>query len=359
MSKEEIRVVAPGRICLFGEHQDYLRLPVIAAAISLYIEITAVKTTAPKLIIDLLDLNKQETIELTNREVSYLYDRDYLRSAYNQFIRMGYRLRQGYICKLHGTIPINAGLSSSSAMIIAWITFLSYVFKANLSPYQIGEFGYQAEVDEFREAGGMMDHFTSALGGLLYINTKMLYDCKILDAKLKGIVIGDSLERKNTIADLARVKEQVQIGISQIRKMFPTFDLKKTPYQDVEQLFPSMTSNVAKKLQANIINRNLTKQARTLLSSPNFSPNALGVLLNAHHEQLARNLEISTPKIDKLVDVARKAGALGAKINGSGFGGCMFAYAPDEPEKVAKAIEEAGGKAYIVSVSEGCKIIPS
>jgi galactokinase len=359
MSKEEIRVVAPGRICLFGEHQDYLRLPVIAAAISLYIEITAVKTTAPKLIIDLLDLNKQETIELTNREVSYLYDRDYLRSAYNQFIRMGYRLRQGYICKLHGTIPINAGLSSSSAMIIAWITFLSYVFKANLSPYQIGEFGYQAEVDEFREAGGMMDHFTSALGGLLYINTKMLYDCKVLDAKLKGIVIGDSLERKNTIADLARVKEQVQIGISQIRKMFPTFDLKKTPYQDVEQLFPSMTSNVAKKLQANIINRNLTKQARTLLSSPNFSPNALGVLLNAHHEQLARNLEISTPKIDKLVDVARKAGALGAKINGSGFGGCMFAYAPDEPEKVAKAIEEAGGKAYIVSVSEGCKIIPS
>jgi len=359
MSKEEIRVVAPGRICLFGEHQDYLRLPVIAAAISLYIEITAVKTTAPKLIIDLLDLNKQETIELTNKEVSYLYDRDYLRSAYNQFIRMGYRLRQGYICKLHGTIPINAGLSSSSAMIIAWITFLSYVFKANLSPYQIGEFGYQAEVDEFREAGGMMDHFTSALGGLLYINTKMLYDCKVLDAKLKGIVIGDSLERKNTIADLARVKEQVQIGISQIRKMFPTFDLKKTPYQDVEQLFPSMTSNVAKKLQANIINRNLTKQARTLLSSPNFSPNALGVLLNAHHEQLARNLEISTPKIDKLVDVARKAGALGAKINGSGFGGCMFAYAPDEPEKVAKAIEEAGGKAYIVSVSEGCKIIPS
>ena len=359
MSKEEVRVIAPGRICLFGEHQDYLRLPVIAAAISLYIEIKAVKTTVPKLIIDLLDTNKQETIDLTNREVSYLYDRDYIRSAYNQFIRKGYRLSQGYICKLQGTIPVNAGLSSSSAMVIAWIGFLSHIFEANLTPYQVGELGYQAEVDEFREAGGMMDHFTSALGGLLYINTKMLYDCKILEAKLKGIVIGDSLERKNTVADLARVKEQVQIGVSQLRKMIPTFDLKRTSYQEVERLFPSLSSNVAKKLQANIINRNLTKQARTLLSSPNFSPNALGVLLNAHHEQLTRNLEISTPKIDSLVDAARKAGALGAKINGSGFGGCMFAYAPDDPERVAKAIEEAGGKAYIVSVSEGCKIIPS
>lgn len=359
MSEEKVRVIAPGRICLFGEHQDYLRLPVIAAAISLYIEIEAEKTTAPKLIIDLLDTQKQETIELTNREVSYLYDRDYLRSAYNQFIRMGYRLRQGYHCQIHGTIPINAGLSSSSAMVIAWITFLSHVFQANLSPYQVAEFGYQAEVDEFREAGGMMDHFTSALGGLLYINTKARYDCKILEAKLKGIVIGDSMERKNTTADLARVKEQVQIGISHLRKMFPTFDLKKTTYQEVEQFFPSLTSNVVKKVQANIINRNLTKQAKTLLSSPNFSPNALGVLLNAHHEQLAHNLEISTPKIEELVDAARKAGALGAKINGSGFGGCMFAYAPDEPEKVAKAIEEAGGKSYIVSVSEGSKIIPS
>ncbi len=33
------------------------------------------------------------------------------------------------------------------------------------------------------------------------------------------------------------------------------------------------------------------------------------------------------------------AGAYGAKINGSGGGGCMFAYAPASPEKVKAAIE--------------------
>jgi len=214
-------------------------------------------------------------------------------------------------------------------------------------------------VDEFREAGGMMDHFTSALGGLLYINTKTLYNCKPLEANLEGIVLGDSLERKNTVEDLARVREQVQLGVSKLRKMLPTFDLKKTSFQDIEPLLSSLSPTTAKKVQANIINRNLTKQAKHLLSSNDFSPNALGVLLNAHHEQLARNLEISTPKIEELVKAARDAGALGCKINGSGFGGCMFAYAPDDPENVAKAIEEAGGKAYIVSISEGCKIITS
>jgi galactokinase len=141
--------------------------------------------------------------------------------------------------------------------------------------------------------------------------------------------------------------------------MMPNFDMRKTPFQEVEPLLSSLSPLAAKKVQANIINRNLTRQAKNLLSSIDFSPNALGVLLNAHHEQLARNLEISTPKIEKLVKAARNAGALGCKINGSGFGGCMFAYTPDDPENVAKAIEAAGGKAYIVSISEGCKIITS
>jgi galactokinase len=44
---------------------------------------------------------------------------------------------------------------------------------------------------------------------------------------------------------------------------------------------------------------------------------------------------------------------LGAKINGSGGGGCMFAYAPKDPEKVVAAIEKEGGKAYIITVDKG------
>ena len=56
------------------------------------------------------------------------------------------------------------------------------------------------------------------------------------------------------------------------------------------------------------------------------------------------------------MDAASNAGALGGKINGSGGGGCMFAYAPNNPEDVAEAIEKAGGKAYIVQKDEGTRI---
>ena len=54
-----------------------------------------------------------------------------------------------------------------------------------------------------------------------------------------------------------------------------------------------------------------------------------------------------------MLDAAISAGALGGKINGSGGGGCMFAYAPNNPKKVAKAIESVGGKAYIVQMDKG------
>jgi galactokinase len=54
-----------------------------------------------------------------------------------------------------------------------------------------------------------------------------------------------------------------------------------------------------------------------------------------------------------MIEAALEAGALGAKINGSGGGGCMFAYAPKDPEKVVAAIEKEGGKAYIITVDKG------
>jgi len=57
-----------------------------------------------------------------------------------------------------------------------------------------------------------------------------------------------------------------------------------------------------------------------------------------------------------MLQAALRTGALGGKINGSGGGGCMFAYAPGEPEKVARAIEEEGGKAYIIKIDSGLRI---
>ena len=59
-----------------------------------------------------------------------------------------------------------------------------------------------------------------------------------------------------------------------------------------------------------------------------------------------------------MMDAALGAGALGGKINGSGGGGCMFAYAPGCEEAVAEAMRAEGGEPYIVKVDEGAKANP-
>ena len=57
-----------------------------------------------------------------------------------------------------------------------------------------------------------------------------------------------------------------------------------------------------------------------------------------------------------MLDASKEAGALGGKITGSGGGGCMFVYAPDNPEKVVEAIEKVGGKAYTIHSETGTRI---
>ena len=61
-----MEVSTPGRICLFGEHQDYLGLPVIAMAISLRVNIVGEKRKDRKIIIHKPDLGKKEIFSLDN-----------------------------------------------------------------------------------------------------------------------------------------------------------------------------------------------------------------------------------------------------------------------------------------------------
>jgi galactokinase len=102
-------------------------------------------------------------------------------------------------------------------------------------------------------------------------------------------------------------------------------------------------------------NRDLTQEALALLRQPEIDDLMLGELLTEHQVVLRDILKISTPKIDRMIAAALRAGAYGGKINGSGGGGCMFVYAPKNPEAVAQAIEAVGGKAYVVHVDSGTR----
>ena len=352
-----ITVSTPGRICLFGEHQDYLGLPVIAAAISRRVNISGFNRNDGKAIIHLPDINRENAFDIFP-EMPYVHKRDYFRSALNILQRRGYTFKKGIECTVQGNIPINSGTSSSSALLINWIHFLT-LFADNPKPIsaeEMAEIGYQAEIAEFKEAGGMMDHYSTAVGNVIYLESTPKMKVEGLIPKLGTFVLGDSQEPKDTVGLIKRVKGGVLGAIEKIKKTNPSFSLFNVTRSELTIYENLLSSEEVELIEGNIANRDILKEALSLLKSDNFEDSVLGNLLNLHQDNLRDKLKISTPKIDRMIAASLYAGAFGCKINGSGGGGCMFVYAPHNPEKVAQAIENQGGKAYIITIDEGTRI---
>lgn len=204
-----------------------------------------------------------------------------------------------------------------------------------------------------------MDHFSTAYGGILVIDFQPSVRVEKLPARLGTFVLGDSHEPKDTKRILARVKEGVLRIVKKLAGVDSAFSLQTASTADCVSFRPHLTSEENELLAGTLRNREITREARRLLSETNVDGRRLGVLLNDHQDVLRDVLNISTPKIDRMLEAACAAGAYGGKINGSGGGGCMFAYAPVDPAAVAQAIEREGGTAYVVTCDEGTRVEPA
>ena len=170
-----MEVTTPGRICLFGEHQDYLGLPIIALAISLRSSISAIERNDKKIIINLPDVNQVEEFSLN--ELNYSKDRDYFKSAIKVCQKKGLIFSKGFESTIESSIPIQAGVSSSSSIVVGWIKLISNLADnpPNWDNQTIGKLAFEAEVQEFDEPGGMMVQYTTALGGCIYLSQTPLF----------------------------------------------------------------------------------------------------------------------------------------------------------------------------------------
>ena len=349
-----MEVSTPGRICLFGEHQDYLGLPVIAMAISLRAKVIGEKRLDQKVIIHMPDIKRTERFDLNDTD--YRKERDYFMSGIRVCKKEGLSFARGFECEINSDIPIKAGTSSSSAIVVSWINFLNQMADdpMNLTNEKIGELSFKAEVTEFSGPGGMMDQYATAIGNLVYLESEPSISVEKFNAPLGDFVLGDSREPKDTFGILSRCKNRRLEIFKKIKPLNVGFSLQSSgPNADL-----SMLDKHEKTLfNCTLENRNLLSEAKLELNKKELDHERIGFLLNQHHSILRDHLNISTPKIESMIDSAMEAGAVGCKINGSGGGGCMFAYAPGNASAVADAIESGGGKAFLVNADEGTKIV--
>ncbi|MFH1732987.1 MAG: galactokinase family protein [Planctomycetota bacterium] len=354
---ESIRVSVPGRVCMHGEHQDFLGLSVIAMAIDLYFVIKAWPRDDNKFVIHMPDL--PETDELVPSEaLEYRHHRDYVPACINVLKRRGIGFDKGYDFVFASTIPVNAGVSSSSAMCVGWAKTLLALAgdPAAGDAAEVAKIAHQTEVLEFNEPGGTMDHYTTSVGGLVYIDCVDPIEVTPIDFDLTGFVLGNSLEKKDTKGTLRASRQAVEAGIAEMAKRIPDFSLRETPAGCILAELAALPDEMADKLRANVINRDLCQEARRMLESGPLDRARFGAMLDEHHAQLRDGLGISTPKLESLIAGCKQAGALGGKLNGSGGGGTMIAYAPGREAEAAAAIDARGGKGYVIRKSRGAII---
>ena len=357
-----ITAIAPARICLFGDHQDYLELPIIACAIDRYIRIDCKAHKPYELLISMPDMNVIESIPLhTQKGTSLSPKGNYLAAAIHAVKSYGCIPDCGYTLTVKGSIPINAGLSSSSALTVSFVNWLLHTYGCtqDINGRLIGQIAYEAEVVLQNSPGGKMDQYTIGIGQTIFLETDT--DSKHLEIShgLSGLIVGESGIPKDTIGLLGDLKGNALKAIGIVQKENPKFELAKATLVDYEQHKEMLPKSLQPYFYAAIKNHLITQEALLELQSEYVSYQKIGSLLNAHHKVLRDVLKITVPRIDQMISAAIEAGAYGAKIVGSGGGGSICALSPKgKEEKIIQAIKHAGAKdAYSVNICAGAHIL--
>jgi galactokinase len=198
-----------------------------------------------------------------------------------------------------------------------------------------------------------MDQYTIAQGGLLFINTKTGFTKK-LSATLGKLVLAESGIYKETLTVLQNARTFGQNALEVVLKKEPNFDIHTATVNSYNNYLQFVPEEYKNHWYAAIHNHLLTQEAKMALQKDKPNLKAIGNLMNAHQIILEERIQ-NTPSIMKIqMDAARSAGALGAKIIGSGGGGCMVAMVTEDTlQPVINAFLATGAKAaYEVNLTK-------
>ena len=144
-----------------------------------------------------------------------------------------------------------------------------------------------------------------------------------------------------------------QNAIKAVQKVVPNYTIKDAQITDYEKYKTLVPSEFQNHWYATIHNYDITKKAKVELQKQNPDTTILGKLMNQHQQILQNQIQNTPEEMAKMMNAALEAGALGAKIIGSGGGGCMVAITNDDSkEEIINAFLTSGAvDAYEVKLT--------
>ena len=360
---------APGRVNLIGEHTDYNGGFVLPCALQ-YGTYLMIRPRTDKLI----------KLASTNFEFKAEYDPsagfikqdghwiNYPLGIFDQFLKRNYDF-PGFDLLYSGDIPNSAGLSSSASIEMVTAYALASVLNiTGLEMTDLIKLSKQSENEFIGVNCGIMDMFAVGMGAA---DHAIFLNCQTLEFKRIPFILNSfkliiaNTNKQRGLADskynerVRECKEAVEI----FNRYMPLKSLGEIGFMQFFKIQDVITDERIRKRARHVISEN--QRVLNAVSALNKSDILqFGALMNASHESLRDNYEVTGPELDALVEEAWKInGVAGSRMTGAGFGGCTVSIVSDYA--VEKFIKEVGEKYnqrtglsatfYIAQVSDGPK----
>lgn len=369
-----LKVTAPGRVNLLGEHVDYNDGVVLPAAIDRTVKLAIEPGQGNEVHLVALDLNQEVTFSLLDLEKKVDVTNSPLPAWALYPAGVAWAAKKvglpviGFRGVFTSDIPIGAGLSSSAAVEVAFAAGWQAMCAWSIDPVQLARLCQLAENQYVGVNCGLMDQFASVngvAGHALYFDTRSLAWRAVPLPPHTALVIADSTvrrsladssynDRRAACEEAARLLGEKLPGVKALR------DVPPETFREHASLLREPVRTYAQHVVEEIAR--VERAARCLEQGDAV---CFGQLMLEGHASLRDLYQVSIPELDTLVEIAANLpGCYGARLTGAGFGGCTVNLVDEDEvddfmESLAVDYQEATGhqaEIYLCRASQGARV---
>ncbi|MCZ4080113.1 galactokinase [Rhodococcus sp. H36-A4] len=249
----------------------------------------------------------------------------------------------GGVMSVTSDVPIGAGLSSSAALECAVLLAINAATGTNLELLEVARIAQHGENDFVGAPTGSMDQLASLHGEVdraLLIDfedssvTPVVFD--LAGHGLTLLVVDSNAAHRHSTGEYASRRE----SCTRAAAALGVDSLRRVQGDDDAALLERIDDEVDRRRVRHIISENQrVLDCAKALRAMDFRK--VGELMTQSHASMRDDFEITTAHVDLIADSAVRHGALGARMTGGGFGGCVIAIVPAEDvDAIAGAIED-------------------
>ncbi|MBO4385022.1 MAG: galactokinase [Clostridia bacterium] len=365
---EEVFIFAPGRVNLIGEHIDYNGGKVLPCSLSVGTYGAASKRKDGRILLVSADFSGSY-IETEADVIEELKDEPesfeafgwaaYPLGVFKKLLMRGFKLG-GFEMAVSGSLPRGSGLSSSASLEILTCAVLKKLFRLELDGVTASVLSVEAERDCAGVNCGIMDQFICAMGKK---DKAILLDTSTLEYEYTPFILKDytllimNTKKPRRLADSKYNERRAECekAVSVIgKKLVPErknlCDITPEEFDRVKEL---LKEPVIKRARHAVYENGRTLDAVRALQNGDIA--LFGKLIDASHDSLRDDYEVTGIELDTIVEAARaQKGVLGARMTGAGFGGCAIALVEKESAEEAKKNIE---RIYKEKIGYDCEIM--